>query len=100
MTAYTNSNFNEVTTTLYHDCIKNFLDDDNQNQNNFSDLKRLIIESSDINYDNMSPPVPIVTTVGVSDAIPNSLISMYGEYEDNLIQEEYDAYGGGSAFNW
>ena len=42
-----------------------FLDDDNQNQNNFSNLQKMITESSDAKYDNIPTPVSIVTKVGV-----------------------------------
>ena len=86
MTAYNNLNLNEVTTTEYPDCMENFLDDDNQNQKNFSDLKNLTMESFDANYDNMPTPVPMVTKVGVSDAIANNLIPVHAECEENLIQ--------------
>ena len=44
--------------------------------------------------------MPIATNVGVGDAISDILIPIHVEYEDNLIQEEYDAYGGGSTLNW
>ena len=100
MTAYNNSNLNEVTTIEYYDCMENLLDDDNQNQNNFSDLKKLIMESSDANYDDMSTPVPLVTTVGVNNTISSNLVPIHVEYEDDLIQKEDNIYGGGSTLNW
>ena len=73
--------------------MENFLDDDNQNQNRFSDLENLIVELSDAKYDDMSTPVPVVTKVEVSDTVSNNLVLICAEYEDNLIQEEYDFYG-------
>ena len=55
------------------------MDDDVQNQNDFSDLKKLIMESADANCDNMSTPVPIVTKVRVGDAISDNLIPIHAE---------------------
>ena len=79
--------------------MENFWNDYDQNQNDFSNLKKVIMESSDASYDNMSTPFPIVTNVVMPSHITIS-IPIYAEYEDNLIQEEYDTYGGGSTLNW
>jgi hypothetical protein len=58
------------------------------------------MESSDLKYDDMSTPVPIIAKGEVSNAVSNNLIPIHPEYEDNLFQEEYDAYGGGSTLDW
>ena len=100
LSTYNNLNLNEVTTTEYNDCIGNFLDDGDQNQNNSSDLEELTMESSDANYDNMSTPLPIVASVGAGDTISDNLIPVHAEYEDNLIQDVYNAYVSGSTLNW
>ena len=90
LTAYYNLNLNEVTTITYHNSMENLLEDNDQNQNNSRNLKQLRMESSGVNYDNMSTPVPIVAKFWVGDAISNNLIPIHAEYEDKLIREEYD----------
>ena len=59
-----------------------------------------MVESYDARYDNMATPVPIVTKCGVGDDITDNLIPIHSEYKDNLTQEEYDAYDGGSTLKW
>ena len=41
------------------------------------------MELSNAKYGNISAPVPIVTKVGVGDAISNNLSSLHEEYEDD-----------------
>ena len=85
MSAYNTLILNEVTTIEYYNCMENFLDDDDQDQHNFSNLNTLIMESFDANYGDISTPVPIVTKIGVSETISDNLIPVHAECEDNFI---------------
>ena len=58
------------------------------------------MELSNAKYGNISAPVPIVTKARVGEAISDNLTPNHAEYKDNLIQEEYNADGGGSTLNW
>jgi hypothetical protein len=66
--------------------MENFLGEEDQEQNSFSKLERLIVESSDAKYDDTSTPVPIVANIEVDNVISNNDIPIHPDYEDGLLQ--------------
>ena len=79
------------------DCYTN----DSKDEENYRSLEMMIQTSVKATHDEASTPFPIVATASAngSDAQQDediNLIPIHADYEDDLTQGQYDAYGGGS----
>ena len=78
---------------------------DNQEEENYLTLEKMIQESVKGTQEDASTPFPIVATAQANGADTNpdenqNFIPIHAEYKDDLIQGQYDAYGGGSSLNF
>ena len=78
---------------------------DNQEEENYLALENMIQESVNGTQEDASTPFPIVATAQTNGTNSNpdekqNLIPIHADYEDDLIQGQYDAYGGGSTLNF
>ena len=101
-TAYTASDLPKVDTKVtYEDYYTNNSDD----EKNYHYLETMIQTSVKATHDEASTPFPIVATASANESNAHqdediNLIPIHADYEDDLTQGQYDAYGGGSTLNF
>ena len=101
--AYKTSNLPDADETeVTHE---DYYSDNRDEEANFQALEDMIQDSIQGTHDEASTPFPIVTTASTdNDDEPHdeasNLIPIHADYEDDLIQSHYDAYGGGSTLNF
>ena len=101
--AYKTSNLPDAdeTEVIY----KDYYSDTREDEANFQSLEDMIQDSVKGTHDEASTPFPIVTTASTNIEDKNldedsNLIPIHADYEDDLVQGHYDAYGGGSTLNF
>ena len=101
-TAYTTSDLPQVDTKVTYD---DYYTNDSEDEENYRSLEMMIQTSVKATHDEASTPFPIVATASAdeNDAHQDedtNLIPIHADYEDDLTQGQYDAYGGGSTLNF
>ena len=100
--AFTTSDLPNVDTEVTYE---DFYSNDSDDEENYRSLETMIQNSVKATHDEASTPFPIVATASAngSDAQQDediNLIPIHADYEDDLTQGQYDAYGGGSTLNF